>query len=110
MGKVIYLFTHAGVFLMSVAKPEPGMTYDFEVEGIFSFNDSVTFVGYPSVDYRQLIPAKAQVMVENSVYANIYITSYRIAGLSDKRSIVTYDKFDIEQIKDKESDPSLHLH
>ena len=83
---------------MSVVKPEPGMTYDFEVEGVFSFDDSITFLGVPSVNYRQLFPVKAQVIVDGSVFANVNITADRMTGTSNKSSIVTYDKLDIEHI------------
>ena len=86
---------------MSVVKPEPGMTYDFEVEGVFSFDDSITFLGVPSVNYRQLSPVKAQVIVDGSVFANVNITADRMTGTSNKSSIVTYDKLDIEHINQK---------
>jgi len=87
---------------MPTTRPEPGMTYDFKVEGVFYMSMGYTVItGTPSIDYNLLFPATAEVWVNEKIVAHIPITGEMHARSLDPsrrhiRSLVTTDKTDLK--------------
>jgi len=86
---------------MTETKITPGLTYDFQVEEIFSFSDgSTVFVGLPSDNKIRLIPAHARILLNGNEAGQITLTEYRMPGnMTPRMPLVSRDKIDSNYLR-----------
>lgn len=92
---------------MPSIKPEPGMTYDFEVEKLFNIDGVTILAGSPSVDCEVFFPARAEIFVDGSHRQTITIHSqeafrYLKPEMKKKAALKSMDVIDKEALEGRQ--------
>ena len=75
---------------MTETKITPGLTYDFQVEGVFDMSDEgYFFVGKPNNMQIVHVPARADIVMAGKKIGQILLTSYSWPLNPKRRDLVT---------------------